>query len=171
MCLRSSYELAQTGLAEARRSVAALRPHHLEQKDLYTALCLLAKPIFDHTDTVMVCTCKGDRYSLQSNIEDHLFRIAQEALMNASKYAEATEVHLNLRYEPGRCVLQVKDNGKGFDWSNPINHNSCDQGGFGLVGIQERADRIGAQLTIQTAPGQGTVVQVRVSRESTDGLT
>lgn len=171
MCLRTSYEAAQTGLTEARRSVAALRPQPLEQKDLYAALLLLAKPMFDHTDTVLVPTCEGDRYPLQPNVEDHLFRIAQEALMNASKYAEATEVQLKLRYEPAGCVLQVKDNGKGFDWSAPISCTPYGQGGFGLVGMQERADSIGAQLTIQTAPGQGTIVQVQVRRESTDGLT
>lgn len=91
--------------------------------------------------------------------------------MNASKYAEATEVQLKLRYEPAGCVLQVKDNGKGFDWSTPISYTPYGQGGFGLMGMQERADSIGAQLTIQTAPGQGTIVQVQVRRESTDGLT
>jgi PAS domain S-box-containing protein len=168
MCLQTSSELAETGLAEARRSVAALRPQQLEQKDLYPALCLLAQPMFDLTDTKLVCTCEGDRYPLQPSVEDHLLRMGQEALMNASKYAEATEVQLNLRYEPTCCILQIKDNGKGFVWSGPLTRDSSKDGGFGLVGMQERADCIGAQLTIRTDPGRGTVIQVWVEREQVD---
>jgi PAS domain S-box-containing protein len=171
MCLQTSYALAQTGLAEARRSVVALRPQSLEQQDLYAALCLLAKQMFDLKQTKLVCTCEGDRYPLQPSVEDHLLRMGQEALMNASKYAEATEVQLHLRYEPTRCILQVKDNGQGFVWSGqPTPPRSGDRG-FGLVGMQERADRMGAHLTIQTAPGQGAEVQVEVTREQTDGCS
>jgi PAS domain S-box-containing protein len=169
MCLQTSYELAQTGLAEARRSVAALRPQYLEQDDLYTALCLLAKSLFAYTDTSVLCSCEGDRYPLQPWVEDHLLRIGQEALMNASKYAEATEVQLTLRFGTTQCVLQVKDNGKGFVWSGQSTRARSEDSGFGLMGMQERADHIGAQLTIQTALGQGTEVQVRVNRESIDG--
>jgi PAS domain S-box-containing protein len=164
-CLQTSYELAQTGLAEARRSVASLRPQYLEQKDLYAALCLLAKSMFAHRDTKLVCTCEGERYLLQPALEEHLLRIGQEALMNASKYAEALEIQLIIRYEPTQCVLQVKDNGKGFNWSEQKTRHGSDSGGFGLLGMQERVDRMGAKLAIQTAPGQGTNIQVWVDRE------
>lgn len=169
-CLQTSYELAQVGLAEARRSIAALRPQDLEQGDLYHALCLLATRIFAFSDTNLICNCQGERYSLLQTVEDHLLRIGQEALMNAYKYAEATEIQMHLTYEPNGCILYIKDNGKGFAWSDRRNRNPSDNHGFGLLGMQERAKRMGAQLTIQSTPGQGTDVYVCVNREPTHGL-
>ena len=87
----------------------------------------------------------------------NLLRIGQEALTNAFKYANASEVRVELRYEQSQCVLQVKDNGQGFE------STSLSTGrGFGLLGITERAERIGAQLTIHSQLGQGTEIIVRV---------
>jgi PAS domain S-box-containing protein len=163
-CLQTSYELAQTGLAEARRSVAALRPQHLELKDFYTALCKIAEQMFAHTPTKLICTCDGDRYLLQPDIEEHLLRIGQEALMNAAKYAQSSEIRLTVRYEPMEYVLQITDNGKGFSWSDQNARRASSEGGFGILGMQERAERIGARLSIQTALGQGTTIQVWINR-------
>lgn len=159
-CIETSYELARSGLAEARRSIAELRPECLENRDLYTALCLLGTRIFAHSATQLVCHCEGERYLLQKEIEHDLLRIGQEALMNAAKYAKATEVELSLRYESGMCILQIKDNGSGFELSRA----SADQH-FGLRGMTERAEQIGAKLTISTALGQGTNVTVAANRE------
>jgi PAS domain S-box-containing protein len=158
-CIETSYDLARSGLAEARRSVAALRPHYLEDDDLYHALCHLGAQIFTHSPTQMVYNCQGERYPIRQEIEHHLLRIGQEALINASKYAKATKVEIDLQYEPDQCVLRIKDNGVGFAVGTaPPNHH------FGLRGMVERADQIGATLTIQTAIGQGTDVTVVAKR-------
>jgi len=159
-CIQTSYDLARSGLAEARRSVAALRPHCLESGDLHNALCLLATQMFAHSPAQLVCNWKGERYSLPQEVENHLLRIGQEALMNACKHAKATEVQIDLSYDPAQCVLRVKDNGVGFELGSALVGS-----GYGLLGMTERAERIGAQLTIQSAHRQGTEVIVSVNRE------
>jgi PAS domain S-box-containing protein len=170
-CIQTSYDLAQSGLAEARRSVAALRPLYLESGDLYSALCQLARQIFAHSSTHLICEQQGKRYPLLSESEHHLLRIGQEALMNACKYAKATEIQIDLRYEPAQCILQIKDNGIGFILDASVSSASniggaADNNGFGLLGMTERAERIGAHLTIQSAPSQGTEILILVNRES-----
>lgn len=108
-------ELARTGLAEARRSVAALRPKLLEEKDLYSALKHLTEQMKSSTDTHLTCDVIGAAYSLAPDIENNLLRIGQEALTNAVKYAHATEIHVELLYENTQCLLRIKDNGQGFE--------------------------------------------------------
>ncbi len=165
-CIQTSYDLAQSGLAEARRSVAALRPHYLEGSNLYNALCLLASQMFAHNEVHLICNCTGEPYSVPPEIEHHLFRIGQEALMNAFKYAQATEIRLDLGYEPTQCVLCVRDNGIGFEPNRiSVGRASNDGSGFGVLGMRERANRIGAQLTLQSAIGQGTEMLVVVQQE------
>lgn len=159
-CIETSYDLAHSGLAEARRSIAALRPHHLENHDLYNALCLSGRQTFAHSSTDLICDCQGKPYAILQDVEHHLLRIGQEALMNAYKYAKAEKVELYLKYEPGECVLQVKDDGVGFE---PINASANRH--FGLAGMTERAEQIGAKLTIQSTLGRGTNVTVAVKRE------
>lgn len=156
-CIQTSYELAQSGLAEARRSVAALRPHFLENGDLCSALYLLAKQMFAYSSTQIICNRQGEPYPLPQTVEEHLLRLGQEALMNACKHAQATEIQIDLEYKPAQCILQVKDNGVGFELGSVFVGS-----GFGLLGMKERAEQIGAQLTIQSASNQGTKVIVAV---------
>ncbi|HEY9642729.1 MAG TPA: PAS domain-containing protein, partial [Coleofasciculaceae cyanobacterium] len=154
-------ELARTGLAEARRSVTALRPQLLEEGDLSSALHRLVAQMRSTIDTALIYEIQGTAYSLPTEVENNLLRIGQEALTNAMKYAEASEIRVGLTYENTRCVLQVKDNGRGFGVGNtPLSS------GFGLLGMNERAANIGAQLTIQSQPEQGTEIVVIVNRAS-----
>jgi PAS domain S-box-containing protein len=152
-------ELARTGLTEARRSVTALRPQLLEEGDLSSALHRLVVQMRSTTDTALMYEVRGTAYFLPSEVENNLLRIGQEALTNAIKHAEASEIRLRLTYKTTRCVLQVKDNGRGFGVGNTSLSN-----GFGLLGMSERAANIGAQLTIQSQPGQGTAIVVIVNR-------
>ncbi len=158
-CVETSYDLARSGLSEARRSVAALRPHPLEAGNLYNALCVLAKQMFAHRSVRFVCDCQGQPYLLQQVVEHHLLRIGQEALMNACKYAKATEIQLSLSYEQAQCVLHVKDDGVGFELGRAATDHH-----FGLIGMMERAEQIKAKLTVHSSPGQGTSVIVVVKR-------
>ncbi len=159
-CIETSYDLARSGLAEARQSISVLRSHYLENDTLYNALCLFGAQMFAHSPTQLVCKCQGERYSIQQAIEHNLLRIGQEALMNAAKYAKATKVEINLKYESKECILQVKDDGVGFE----LGAFALDRH-FGLRGMSERGERIGAKLKIQTALGQGTDVTVVANRE------
>ncbi|MDV2994905.1 MAG: Serine/threonine-protein kinase PknD [Chroococcidiopsis sp. SAG 2025] len=151
-------KLARTGLTEARRSVTALRPQLLEDGDLSTALDRLVTLMRATTDTVLIYQIQGRAYPLPAEVENHFLRIGQEALTNAIKYADASEIRIELVYDDARCCLRVKDNGRGFGVGSvpPI-------GGFGLLGMSERAERIGAQLRIESQPGQGTEIVVVVN--------
>ncbi len=156
--LKTVKELARLGLAEARRSVQGLRPQLLEDGDLYSALDRLAIQMSSHTDTRIVCEVIGAVYSLSPEVENNLLRIGQEALTNAVKYAKASVIKIELVYETSLLMLQVKDNGQGFD----IESNFFDTG-FGFLGIRERCDRINAQLTVRSQPGQGTAVIISIN--------
>ena len=153
-------DLARSGLTEARRSVEALRPKLLEDGDLCSALRCLSLQMFSHSSTHSICEVVGKAYTLPQEVENNVLRIGQEALTNAFKYARASEIRIELVYETTQFILRIKDNGQGFD----IDSFSVENG-FGLMGMTERADRIGAKLTIQTQPGRGTEVVLSINRE------
>ncbi|MEH2042470.1 AAA family ATPase [Nostoc sp.] len=155
--LKTGRILARSGLADARRSVEALRPQILEEGDLHSALDRLAAQMFSHTSVQVVCEAIGEPYTLPKEVESNLLRIGQEALTNAFKYANASEIRVELRYESSQVVLQIKDNGQGFE-SQSLSVSR----GFGLLGMTERAQRIGGELTIVSHLGQGTEIVVRV---------
>jgi PAS domain S-box-containing protein len=100
---------------------------------------------------------------LPADTETALYRIAQEALTNVAKHAEATNVEVILERRGNSVLLVVEDNGKGFetDASEAPGH------GFGLVGMRERAALVGAVLEIESSPGMGTAVFVRMTAEAT----
>jgi PAS domain S-box-containing protein len=154
-------ELARTGLTEARRSVVALRPQLLEEGSLQSALHhLVAQLRTAAMDTTLYYEVEGTVYTLPTEIESNLLRMGQEALTNAIKHANADEIRVELVYDRDRFCLRVKDNGQGFGvGSIPASE------GFGLLGMSERAERIGAQLTIRSQPGQGTEIIVTINRE------
>ncbi|MBD2077109.1 AAA family ATPase [Phormidium sp. FACHB-592] len=154
-------DLARSGLTEARRSVAALRPQLLEDGNLWTALERFVATLQSSTETSLICEIVGTPYALLPETENNLLRIAQEAFTNSVKYAQASEIRIELVYELTSCSLRVKDNGRGFE----VNNTTLSRG-FGLLGITERAERIGAQLSIKSRLGQGTEVIVAIHQEA-----
>jgi PAS domain S-box-containing protein len=154
-------ELARTGLSEARRSVIALRPQLLEEGSLQSALHRLVAQLRTATlDATLYYEVEGAVYSLSTEVESNLLRMGQEALTNATRHAHADEIRVELVYNRDRVCLCVKDNGRGFGVGSIPSSE-----GFGLLGMSERAERIGAQLTIRSQPGQGTEIIVNVNRE------
>jgi signal transduction histidine kinase len=101
----------------------------------------------------------GEEVRLPQEVEEGLYRIAQEALNNALKHAMADKVVLNLFYREGRIILEVIDDGIGFDLESGLEY-----GGLGLDGMQERAAKLGGGLIVETSPGTGTKVRVEVPR-------
>jgi PAS domain S-box-containing protein len=151
-------ELARTGLTEARRSVVALRPQLLEEGSLQSALHrLVAQTRAAATDTTLYYEIEGVVYSLPAEVENNLLRMGQEALTNAIRHANADEIRVELAYDRDQVCLRVRDNGQGFGVGSIPSSE-----GFGLLGMSERAERIGAQLTIRSQPGQGTEIVVVV---------
>ncbi len=149
--------LARESLAEARRSVWALRPLALGADDLGYAFLHLVHNLAEGSGTPIRFTLRGLLRPLSEDIEHHLLRIGQEALTNALRYARATEIHVTLTCEDGHIELRVEDQGEGFDPNSPIYRRS-----LGLRGMQERADALGGKLTITSEPGEGTRVEVVV---------
>jgi len=147
--------LARDGLADTRRAVDALRPQALERFDLATALrramvqATLGMPLEVH------CTVRGDTYALPIDTALQLLRIAQEALCNTLKYAGAQRLTIELVFEPKQLELRVQDDGRGFELEQ-----ATAAGGFGLLSMRARAAAIGSELTICSAPGQGTSLVV-----------
>ena len=87
-------------------------------------------------------------------IENNVLRLGQEAITNAAKYAQAKQISVKLEFGEKHFSLTVADNGRGFDPANP----PPSEGGFGLVGMRERAEGLNGKLNICSAPNQGTKI-------------
>ena len=147
-------EIAQQALQEMRLLVYELRPLALESEGLIGALEQRLETVERRAGIQARVLVEGE-VELTPDLEEELYRVAQEALNNALKHAGATQVVLSVRATEESVVLEVADDGQGFDPAE-----THDAGGLGLIGMQERADKIGGQLTIHSAPGEGTRVCV-----------
>jgi signal transduction histidine kinase/ligand-binding sensor domain-containing protein len=152
-------KMARHSLTEARRSVMDLRASALEGQDLPAALSEAARqwtagsPVKVHVDV------EGSRRRLPEEMEQHLLRIAQEAVTNTVKHAHAKEVWIRLNMDNGKLRMRVADDGEGFEQTDAFS----DVGGhFGLLGMRERAERLGGDLQLRSEPGEGTEVEVTV---------
>jgi signal transduction histidine kinase len=144
---------------EMRRSVWDLRRRALEQFDLSGALQESARQITHGTGIEIQLETTGPVQALPEVVEVNLLRIGQEALTNVIKHSKASQVNIELAFGPQQVVLQVRDNGMGF---TPDNCLGPGDGHFGLLGMAERAKRVGGQFVPTSAPGQGTTVRVEV---------
>jgi two-component system nitrate/nitrite sensor histidine kinase NarX len=146
--------LARGALAEMRTLLVELRPDGLTDSSLAELLHQLGEATTARTRLPVSVTATGDG-TLPGDVQIALYRIAQEALNNATKHARASSVAMSVRCDNQCAHLEVCDDGKGFDLAMQSG------GHFGLKTMTERAETIGALLTLDSAPGQGT--QVRVS--------
>jgi two-component system, NarL family, sensor histidine kinase DegS len=137
-----------------------LRPTILDDFGLVAALRWYADEYEERYGLHVNLQIEAPPQPLIPEVELTLFRIAQEALTNSGKHAEATSARLTLAFPHSQAVLTIEDNGTGFDSTavaSPTRH-----GGLGLFGMQERAALLGATLTLDTRPGKGTCVTVSV---------
>jgi signal transduction histidine kinase len=156
-------EIAQDALKEMRLLVHELRPPILEQEGLAGALRKRLEAVEGRAG-VKTRLLADDLAELPASVEEELYRIALEALNNALKHAAASSVNVYVRTQDGAIELEVADNGTGFEPDGV-----SDAGGVGLSSMRERAEKLGATLTIQSTPGKGTSVLVRISEVQTDG--
>lgn len=155
--------LARGSLSEARRSVWALRSEALEEHDLSGAIEHMARQMLAGRGITVDVVRRGEIAGLPEEAEGELFRIAQEALSNALKYAEPRRVAVEVGSENGRVFVRVTDDGKGFDPENAV---STSGGGFGLRGMKERMARLDGTLVITSRKGWGTTVTAEVPLRS-----
>jgi signal transduction histidine kinase len=147
--------IARESLQESRRVVQALRPTLLQTQGLPQALAQLIEKATTGAAVEGMCHIEGTSRPLLPRIEEDLLRIAQEAVTNALRHSQGTQVRVTLRYEPNRLLLTVSDNGQGFDVQA-----TAPAGHFGLKGIGERVERMGGQLTLHSEEGHGTELGV-----------
>jgi len=151
-------ELAQFGLAEARRSAFSLQPTIIEELGLVQALQKLVER--SHIPGRLRCNFHSTgvpEESFPASALEDLLRIAQEAMSNAVRHAKPTVISVNLRCDSPNLVLEVTDNGSGI-----ANAEEASREGFGLSNMQARAENLGAQFEVRTAAGRGTSIVVRL---------
>ena len=153
---RSQEDLAKA-IESARRLITGRRPQALEGRGLVEALDALAAEFTARTDVACAVDCTAN-LDAPSAVTESLYRVAQEALANVSKHAQASSVHIDLsRPDAGRLMLRVRDDGRGLT----IGDDDKD-GSFGLIGMRERVALVGGTLRVISTPDEGTVVEAEV---------
>lgn len=151
--------LAET-VAEVRRFSQALRPIYLEELGLVPALEMLARECQAGTTMQVTFETVGAPRRLPPAAELAIYRIVQEALNNAARHAQARAAHVRVVFNGPELVVQMSDDGIGFVVPEQVSELAA-RGHFGLMGMHERAQLIGAHLAVRSQPGQGTIVEIR----------
>jgi signal transduction histidine kinase len=150
--------LARDSLAEARRSVQALRPQALEDGRLPDALAGEVARWSGASGVTAEISTTGDPRALHPEVEVTLLRVAQEALANVAKHARASRTGVTLSYMEDVVTLDVRDDGAGFAPNGAARGEDGHSGGFGLIAMRQRVNRLAGQLEIESEPGTGTAV-------------
>jgi len=159
--LKELETLAEQTIENLRRLTRALRPIYLEDLGLVTALEMLAREMSQNNHLMVDFQKTGQERRLSHDEELSLYRIAQEALNNVVKHSKATHASLKITFEDSEIQMEVSDNGNGFSVPNSPTE-FAPNGHFGLLGVHERADLIGARLEIESALGMGTRLKVKL---------
>ncbi|GAA0925429.1 sensor histidine kinase [Nonomuraea longicatena] len=149
--LTHALRAARENLTESRRVVLALRPGELDDDGLPEALRRLSRRLSDETGIHANALITGALRPLDVHIQGELLRVAQEAVANARRHARAAQVTLTLSFMEDVVVLDVHDDGEGFDPDRAF-------AGHGLLIMLERMEQLGGTLLVESAPGEGTTV-------------
>lgn len=156
-CLNQTLDFAEKLLLEGRDQILDLRasasPENLEQ-----TLGQFGKGLAAHGAHAFEVKVSGIPRQLRQEVQDELYAIAREALFNASRYADASRIELSIDYGNEALTVRISDNGRGLD--EIIAASGQRPGHWGMVGMRERANCIGASLEIDSKPGEGTAITV-----------
>jgi two-component sensor histidine kinase len=164
--LNLAQRMARHSLTEARRSVMELRASELTDSDLPSALKAAVWHWAAGSSAALEIHITGAHPNLPEDVEQNVLRIAQEAVTNAVKHAGAKTVWIDLHLDPRTLRLVVRDDGRGFELSGAF---VLVGGHFGLLGMRERAERLGGSLEVSSEPGTGTEVRASVPLASQNG--
>jgi len=154
--------MTRRSLFEARRSVWDLRSHLLENSTLVNAVGEVAKLMSASSRVPISVGTSGSPRKLPAQVENNLLRITQEALANALKHARATQINVNLAYDPGKIWLRIQDDGAGFDTNNSA---IVYAGHFGLLDMSERAEKMGGTFSVVSTPREGTEIIIEYTEK------
>jgi signal transduction histidine kinase len=154
-------ELARTALVDARRSVEGLMPSQLDDADAPAALDQLVRDWTARTGARAELVVTGTAHPLSDDVEAVLLRVAGESLSNVTRHAGASRVGVTLSFLDDEVLLDVRDDGVGFPTAV---HDGTRPSGlrFGLRGMRQRAERVGGEVVVESEPGAGTAVSLRV---------
>ena len=161
---------ARDSLSEARRFVWALRPDMVQRETLDLALERVAQRWSEENSLPARVEISGESRPLTPPIEATLLRAAQEGLANVHKHARAAQVTLTLTYMDDEIILDVQDDGTGFDLEVAPLQARQEHRGYGLLSLQERASQLGGSLTVESAPGEGTTLVMALPTTGKTGL-
>ena len=155
--LTLAHRMLQHSRLEAHASVSDLRNPKLLMRPLAEAMQESLEEKAQETGVSLDFSVQGDPRILRSTTQNHLLRIAREALNNAHRHGKASRVHCHLAYSEEGFTLKLEDNGSGFDAGllTPAGH-------FGLIGMRERANKIHARFSLSSTPGHGTTIEVHM---------
>jgi two-component system, NarL family, sensor histidine kinase LiaS len=148
-------EMAAVAQSEMRALLLHLRPVHLEGKRLSDAIPELVEEMKAKVPVAIALDMDGD-LPLNKGVENHLYRIVQEALSNVLRHSRATKMDIVLQRRGDTVRLGIRDNGVGFD------AQTKKQASYGMVNMEERVNELGGSLNIASAPGKGTRIEIRV---------
>jgi len=155
---------AAEAITEGRDAVQGLRASVMESNDLAEALGALGEELAAEKNAgyppVLAVEVQGRSRPLRPIVRDEIFRVASEALRNAFAHAAATQIDVELRYDERQFRLRVRDDGKGVD--STVLRDGGREGHFGMPGMRERAEVIRGKLTVWSAAGSGTEVELVV---------
>lgn len=158
--LRKSEELARRTTREVRNTLFTLRPLLLESQGLVAAIAQLAEKEREaHGQLVLVEAPAEVAHALDPDIQGIIFYLAEEAIRNSRKHAQAEHTWVRLSRQAGQLLLEIKDDGVGFN-VGAVDAHYAQRGSLGMVTMRERAELIGGTLHIDSAEGQGTCIRV-----------
>jgi signal transduction histidine kinase len=157
MLLENSLETTRNGIEETRRSLKSLRASPLEDIGLRLALERMAESAATRANLDLELVLPDPMPNLAPDVEQCLYRTAQEAIENVTHHADARRLYLGLENGAEGLILTVRDDGMGFDPQGNVA-----AGHFGLVGMKERAGLSGGKLTVNSQKGKGTAVILKI---------
>jgi signal transduction histidine kinase len=149
--------LAIRTLEEIQRVIYELRPSLLDDLGLLAAVNWGAKEYLETAGIQVHLETDGEERRLPAEIETALFRIIQEATTNIVRHSGADSTSITIEYRENSVALRIEDNGKGFEPHQAIVPKNKGRG-LGLLSMQERAELLGGELTLQSRPGSGTCI-------------
>jgi signal transduction histidine kinase len=151
--------LIEQTINDLRRTTRALRPIYLEDLGLVAALEMLVRETGQSSGLLIDFNFSGTERRLSADVELALYRMAQESLNNVAHHAQAKHASVKMEFNSHATKLEISDDGKGFEVpKTPAEFTP--QGHFGLLGLYERSELIGAHLEIRSSPGKGTHLRI-----------
>lgn len=158
--IASAQRMVEKSVNIVHRFARDLRPPALDDLGLIPALHALAKHSADRSGTRVRLTIANQVERLDGDRRTVLYRIAQEALTNVARHAQATRVDIDIRKFPGTVCMAIKDNGKAFQVRQLLHRKGNNH--LGLLGMRERVEMVGGRFSVESKKGQGTTIRAQI---------